>query len=331
MSKKVSVDGNKFKPNLPLEELLKNFEDTMTVLDPDDEDFEELWQEFSQTVCGCVSKILFDSKSPKKCEMDKASALLKKYREEGLFMNPTFYNQWIYVFRDELLKKPELLDFWKNEVVAKELGPCWARDCDFFDDSEDPEPANFYRHAGCEPAWLKENKKPNAPPLNLMANTCASGIDSSTSTDSGVAASLKKITKENALEDYKHNMVAQKNIDYDDEDAFKKIFQEARDVVWQLLFEESSLTAEKSKMAAALLQEYKKDACFFSPYDYNTWIEKVRDELFKRKYFDFWQIIVKEQLGLCWYKDSDYFDDSDDPKPLEFYKSGDELMKAQKK
>lgn len=320
------VDFPEFDPNLSQNDLLKNYENAIdNKVDVDSPDHGEIWEKFSQAVCGCVWKILFSSKTPSKDQMDKSSALLKKYREDALFITPTFYNNWIYKFRDELLKK-ELLEFWKNEVVAKELGPIWAKDSDFFDKSDDPEPANFYKHAGCEAPWLKgEKKKPIAPHLNLMSNTAAN-VASNASTTSSSPKSLKKISLENAMGDYKHNMEAQKDIDPDDEDAYKKIFTEVRDIIWQLLFAET-LTADRSKNAANLLQEYKLDACFYSPYDYNDWICKVKDELCKRKYKEFWQIIVNEKLGLCWAKDSDYFDDMDDPKPMEFYKSGDELMK----
>ncbi|XP_075149916.1 uncharacterized protein LOC142223992 [Haematobia irritans] len=328
----ISIDPLKFKASLTQNDLVKNYDETMEKMDPDSEDYDELWENFSQVVVDCISKILFETKTLNKADTEKASCLLKKYREDACFINPTFFNQWIYKFRDELLKKTELLDFWKNEMVAKELGPLWARDCDFYDEMDDPKPVEFYKQLGCEAPWLKEKdtteKTEAQHPLNLMSNTAAGGAG--ISNVSGAKKSLKKITKENALEDYKNNMLAQQDINSDDEEAYKKIFGEVRDILWQLLFDEPSLTEERSKMAAGLLQEYKTDACFFAPYDYNTWIEKVRDELFKRKYFDFWKIIVKEQLGLCWAKDSDFFDDMDDPKPMAFYKSGDELMKHKK-
>lgn len=316
-----NIEFPEFDSSLSQEDLLKRYENAIdNKFDVDSPDT-EIWERLSHAVTDCIWKILFASKAPGKAEMDKASALLKRYKEDAGFINPTFFNKWIYSLRDELLKK-ELLDFWKNEVVAKEMGPCWARDSDFFDKNDDPEPANFYKHAGCEAPWLKEKKKPTAPPLNLMCTTTSTASSSR-------PAVLKKIGMENPLQDYKDNMSAQKDIDCDDEQAYKKIFSEVRDIVWKLIFEENTLSAERSKKAANLLHEYKLDACFYSPYDYNDWIVKVRDELFKRQYFDFWQIIVHDKLGLCWAKDSDYFDDMEDPKPMEFYKSGDELMKQQ--
>ncbi|XP_065361784.1 uncharacterized protein LOC135955360 [Calliphora vicina] len=143
---------------------------------------------------------------------------------------------------------------------------------------------------------------------------------------------LKKISTETPLDDYKYNVEAQGEIDGDDEDGYKQVFAEAREMVWQLLFGENQLSAEYAKKAAELLEEYKRAACFYGPYDYNDWIPKVRDELLKRKYFDVWQdVIVKKELGLCWARDSDFFDDMEDTQPKEFYKVGEDFIKKQKK
>ncbi|XP_005178270.1 uncharacterized protein LOC101899517 [Musca domestica] len=316
-----------FVPSLAMDKLLQIYEEAMdNKIDVDSEDHEEIWLEFSEAVTGCIWKIVFTAKSLSKEDSDKASALLKKYRDDAGFINPTFYNKWIYTFRDELLKK-EVLDFWKNEVVAKELGPLWARDCDFFDKSDDPEPVKFYQHAGCEAPWLKA-KKPVAEPLNLFGNTAASPKSPGTAAST---ASLRKISLDNALADYKNNMEAQNNIDPDDEEAFTKIFTEVREVLWKLLFNESSLSDAKLKQAAELLLAYKKDACFQSPYQYNDWIVTVRDELIKRKYVDFWKIVVNQELGLIGAKESDYFDDMEDPKIPEFYTIGNEKLTQEKK
>ncbi|XP_073821283.1 uncharacterized protein [Musca autumnalis] len=321
------VQFSEFNPSLPMEKLLHNYEEAMdSKIDVDSDDHEVIWQKFSEAVTECIWKIVFNSKNLTKDDADKSSALLKKYRDDALFINPTFYNKWIYTLRDELLKK-DVLDFWKNEVVAKELGPLWARDCDFFDNRDDPEPAKFYEHAGCKAPWLNQ-PKPASQPLNLFGNTAAAASPTATA---GSPKTLKEISLENALADYKHNMKAQDDIDPDDEDAFKKIFADVRNIVWKLLFDESTLSEKKSKQAAELLLAYKKDACFQSPYDYNDWIPKVRDEIIKRKYVDFWKVIVDQELGLIWAKESDYFDDMEDPKIKEFYKFGDEKLKQEKK
>ncbi|XP_061402361.1 uncharacterized protein LOC133338193 [Musca vetustissima] len=332
MSSKESqgVKFSEFNPSLPMDKLLHNYEEAMdSKIDVDSTDHEEIWLEFSEAVSGCVWKIVFDSNNLSKDDAAKASALLKKYRDDSGFINPTFYNKWIYKFRDELLKR-KLLDFWKNEVVAKELGPLWARDCDFFDKSDDPEPAEFYRHADSEAPWLSKKEKPTVMPPDLFANTAASPKSPSTTT-AGSTATLKEISLDNALADYKHNMAAQNDIDPDDEDAFTKIFTEVRTILWKLLFDEATLSEKRSKQAAELLLAYKRDACFQSPYDYNDWIPKVRDELIKRKMVDFWKIIVDQELGLIWAKESDYFDDMEDPKIKEFYKIGDDKLKQEKK
>ncbi|XP_075151268.1 uncharacterized protein LOC142225403 [Haematobia irritans] len=56
-----------------------------------------------------------------------------------------------------------MLDFWKNSLVAEELGPAWARDSDLYDDMDDPEPAAFYNYAGCVAPWLEKDKPPVIP------------------------------------------------------------------------------------------------------------------------------------------------------------------------
>lgn len=314
-SQEVKFSG--FLPSLPKEKLLQNFEEAKQKIDVDSEDHEEIWEEFSKAVTGCIWEIVFSTNISKKEDSDKASALLKQYRDEALLIDPTFYNKWIYDFRNRF---SSLFDFWKNEMVAKELGPLWARDCDFFDKMDDPEPAKFYQLAGCEAPWLKEKKSEAEP---LIPYDSAKTVVSK--------ASLKKITLDNALADYKNNMEAQNNIDRNDEEAFTKIFTEVREVLWKLLFDEPSLSEAKAKQAAELMLAYKIDACFQSPYQYNDWIVTVRDELIKRKFVDFWKIVVDQELGLIGAKESDYFDDMDDPKIPEFYKIGNEKLKQEKK
>lgn len=220
-----------------------------------------------------------------------------------------------------------MFDFWKSEMVEKELGPCWARDSDLFDDPEDPEPANFYKYGDCEAPWLKKKKETVAQNTGDFVASSLFHTETKPLTD----LTLKKLTTETPLEDYKYNMDTQGEISGDDEDAYKKIFAEAREMVWQLLFGETTLTNENSKKAADLLEELKRNACFYNPWDYNDWIPSLRDELLKRKYFDFWQdIVVKKDLGLCWARDSDFFDNMEDTKPMEFYKVGKDFIKQQK-
>ena len=293
--------------------------------------FQECWKKISAAARETIWQILFNDKNqPTKEQLQKASELMKMLKEDSAFYQASEYNNWVVKVRDELLKR-NMLDFWRDEMVKKELGPCWARDSDLFDDIEDPEPANFYKYANCEAPWLKEKKKNEGA---VTAENAAALIASAlTSTENPKTdKKLRKISPDNAVEDYKHNVDAQGDIDGDDEEAYKEIFAEARKMIWQLLFSEPTLSTENYKKAADLLYAYKRDAIFYSPYDYNDWIPSVRDELLKRKYFDFWQNeVVKKELGLCWARDSDYFDDMEDPKPHEFYKVGEDFIKNQQK
>lgn len=203
-------------------------------------------------------------------------------------------------------------------MVRKELGPCWARDSDFFDDMDDPEPAEFYNHAGCQAAWLSEAEERDTTEEEEQKPQIAIPTPKSP----------KPISLTNPLEDYTHNMLVQRDLDMNDKAAYKKIFSETRHVLCQLLFGngEAPLSPEAINKASSLLQAHKEDVCYFSPYEYNEWIVKVRDELVKRKYRDFWQIIVDNNLGLCSANDSHFFHNRRDPKPKEFYRIGTELM-----
>lgn len=314
--KEMFADFSEFDPSQSEWDLLDRYENAfyrkLTTFS-DTEEYDEVWELFSQAVCDCIWKLLFEpGGQPGKEQMAKASALLKRYKEDATFQTPNFYNKWIYKFRDELLKQ-NLLDFWKNEVVAKELGPCWARDSDFYDDLEDPNPVEFYKHGGCEAAWLNEpDIEPKKDPKYK---------------EEDLAGPLKPISLENAVEDFLLNIQIQIYMDHEDKEAFKRILEEAREVIWQLLFSEPTPTAEHLKMASELLKEYRNEASYRTPFDYNDWILKVRDELWKRRLNEFWQIIVRQKLGLCWFVDNVCFEDVADTKPVEYFKVGSELMK----
>lgn len=289
----------------------------------------ECWKKISAAARDTIWKMLFGDKNPPKEKLQNAAELMKTLKEDSGFYQASDYNKWIVEVRDELLKR-NMLEFWRDEVVKNELGPCWARDSDLFDDPNDPEPANFYKYANCEAPWLKEAKKTEGVTAQNAAALLAASLPSTDvpKTDK----TLRKISPENAVEDYKHNIDAQGDIDGDDEEAYSEIFAEARKMIWHFLFSEPTLSTENYKRADELLFAYKTDAVFYNPWDYNDWIPSVRDELLKRKYFDFWQnVVVKKELGLCWARDSDYFDDMEDPKPHEFYKVGEDYIKNQQK
>lgn len=319
MSAKVPDDFDQFDATISLQDPIKDYENLLNgKLKVDaivsNEMMRIIWDKISSGTCEVLWKLMFECDQNNKQNLETAANLLKIFKDDACFYSPWAYNELIVKVRDELLER-HMFEFWQDVVVAQELGPAWARDSDLFEDSNDPEPAKFYEFVGCKAPWLKNNNK--------QIETVVSSPANSASNQSNIAQQLKPLTWETPLQDYKYNMKAQSYIDPDDESAYKKIFADARDIIWQLLFKKAPLNPENFEKAAALLRHYKQDACFYSPYDYNDWIPKVKHELFQNNYMDFWQnVIVQEKLGLCWAQDSDYFDDMEDPKPMVFYKSG---------
>lgn len=59
-SQEVKFSG--FLPSLPKEKLLQNFEEAKQKIDVDSEDHEEIWEEFSKAVTGCIWEIVFSTK-----------------------------------------------------------------------------------------------------------------------------------------------------------------------------------------------------------------------------------------------------------------------------
>lgn len=113
-----------------------------------------IWNKISTAAQSTVWQLLFENKSTDE-DMKKATALLKILKDDSCFYSPWSYNEWIVRVRDELLLR-RMIDFWRKVLVAQELGPAWARDCDLFEDSNDPEPAKFYEFEGCKAPWIKE-------------------------------------------------------------------------------------------------------------------------------------------------------------------------------
>ncbi|XP_016983160.2 uncharacterized protein LOC108047473 [Drosophila rhopaloa] len=268
-----------------------------------------------------IWRLLFDGSDTTQSNVEKANQLLEEYRGDACFYDPMPYNEWIVKLRDEVLKR-ELLDFWREILVKKQLGPCWSRDCDLFD-SDDTPPLEFYAHAGCTApfaASLKvravlEQEEPGVPttPGELSAD------DTAALTGEFEAV----LTKENPLEEYRTLMkrfVLTKIIVPDNvhQASIKKMAAAARGIIWKLLFDGTPSSEDQDK-AAELLREYKGDAGFYGPHDFNEWIVKLRDEVLTRELLDFWrEKIVKLELGPSCARDSDYYD-SDDPLPLDFY------------
>ncbi|XP_073821285.1 uncharacterized protein [Musca autumnalis] len=264
MSLKLPEEFEQFDVQISLENPLENYEkilqDKLKVDAIMSNDMmARIWKKISTTAQETVWQILFENNSNEE-QMEKAAArLLKNLKDDSCFYGPWSYNDWIPKVRDELLRR-HMFEFWKNIIVGQELGPAWARDCDLFEDSNDPEPANFYEFNGCKAPWLKDKESEG----NKVSTTSTNAIQ------------LKPISLETPLEDYKCNMDIQSATTPEDPNAYNTIFANVRDTIWHLLFKDSKdfIDNESYEKAASLLRQYKKDACLYSPHDYNEWITK---------------------------------------------------------
>lgn len=304
----------------------------------DDEVMQQNYDKIAAQMRETIWKLLFADAEPKAENLVKAADCLREHKKDACFYAPWDYNDWIPGVRDELLNR-KMLDFWRDEVVNNELGPCWAKDSDYFDDMEDERPAEFYKFGGCVAPFSREakkrpdddSKKPSEESAAATTSNDDTRMQSPTegSVDFLAAKIPEKIRLNSPRQDYKLKMEHELSKRNGDDNEFVRIFEEVRHVIWTLLFDSGPLSPERYEEIAFTLQEYKFDACYFNPWDYNEWIVKVRDELFARKDFYFWKLIVERKMGLCCAADSDFFDDSSDPAPEEFYRSGDELMKKE--
>ncbi|XP_017134256.1 uncharacterized protein LOC108150535 [Drosophila elegans] len=270
-----------------------------------------------------IWRLLFDETATSQSNVEKASQLLEEYRGDACFYDPTPYNEWIVKLRDEVLKR-ELLDFWRETLVKKQLGPCWSRDCDLFD-SDDTPPLEFYAHAGCT-APFAASLKVRAALEEEQGDPAVPSTPGELSADDSAALSGEfeaVLTKENPLEEYRTLMkrfVLTKIIVPDNvhQESIRKMASAAREIIWKLLFD-GTPSAEDQDKAAELLREYKGDAGFYGPQDYNEWIVQLRDEVLKKELLEFWrEKMVKLELGPSCARDSDYYD-NEDPLPLDFY------------
>ncbi|XP_068140517.1 uncharacterized protein EndoGI [Drosophila tropicalis] len=268
----------------------------------DDKVTEQNFDRIGQSARDVIWKLLFNSSENTTEAQKKAEELLDKYKSDACFYAPWPYNEWIIKLRDEVLKE-NLLDFWKDGIVKKQLGPCWSGDSDLFD-ADDLPPTEFYAKAGCV--------APFADSLGRASSATAANAEDFV------------IGLEQPLKDYQKLIETRVQMDEIVDDAitqgnFERIAQAARDVVWKLLFNTEENKPEAQSKAEELMEEYRTDACFYAPWPYNEWIVKLRDELLKENILDFWKdSIVKKQLGPCWSRDSDLFD-ADDTPPVEFY------------
>ncbi|XP_053957784.1 uncharacterized protein LOC128862957 [Anastrepha ludens] len=318
-----AVPTSNFNPKISLETPLKDYERLMNEKveseDIDDDDvLQSNYQKISAAAREALWELLFGSDSLTKEDQAKIAAFLNKLKEDACFNDPFTYNNWITGIRDELLKR-QMLDFWREHMVEKELGPCWARDSDYFDDMEDPRPAAFYNYAGCvAPFGQVTGERRNSAIPEMPQSTTEDRVD----LDADFEADISTDTP---ADDYENLMNTKVRADQLVEDEiikrnFTKIAIAARDIIWKLLFSKETVSEESQTKAGDLLYKLKADACFFDPWSYNKWISSVRDELLKRQMVDFWrEHIVAKELGPCWARDSDYFDDMDDKEPAEFY------------
>ncbi|XP_064539161.1 uncharacterized protein EndoGI isoform X1 [Drosophila montana] len=308
----------------PLKDYIKLIETRVTVDQiVDDKVTKENFEQISSAARDVIWQLLFSDELGDAESQKKAGELLEELKSDVSFYGPWAYNEWIVTLRDELLKR-KLLDFWRDTIVRKQLGPCWSRDSDLFD-CDDVPPLEFYAHAGCVAPFAASLKVRAAEKAATSGDEEASNqIERSSNNATALTGDFEaNISKTEPLIDYRDLMkryvlttvivpdeVHKKNVE--------KIGQAARNAVWQLLFEGTPTEVEYQK-AAELLQEYKSDAGFYGPWEYNDWIVKVRDELLKRDMLTFWSdMIVKKELGPCCSRDSDFFD-ADDSVPLDFY------------
>ncbi|XP_034474335.1 uncharacterized protein LOC117781654 [Drosophila innubila] len=314
----------------PLEEYQKLI-NTRVAVDQivDDDITKENFTKIAAAARDVIWQILFSDDSDSGSDADaaaesqkKASDLLEEYKGDACFYEPMPYNEWIVKLRDELLQRQQL-DFWRDTIVKKQLGPCWSRDSDLFDSDDEP-PLEFYAHAGCVAPFATSLKVRAAEKATSGDEDPGAALDRSNCNEAALTSDFEAtISVDQPLIDYRDLMkryvlttcivsdeIQQKNID--------KIGQATRSTIWKLLFEGTPTQVEFDK-AAELLQEYKGDAGFYGPWEFNKWIVKLRDEVLQREMLDFWgQKMVEMELGPCCARDSDYFDNMDEV-PLEFY------------
>lgn len=283
----------------------------------------ENFQKIASAARDVIWQLLFSSDDVTAESQQKAGDLLDEYKADASFYDPWPYNEWIVKLRDELLKR-KLLDFWRDTVVKKQLGPCWSRDSDLFDSGDAP-PLEFYAQAGCVAPFAASLK---ARAADAEAEKAAQSDEDIAEKETSNAAAQTgnfeaKIGLEQPLSEYRDLMkrYVLANVVVPDEihqESVKKIAKAARAAIWQLLFEGTPTQVEFDK-AAELLEEYKSDAGFYGPWEFNEWIVKLRDELLQREMLQFWgEKIVKMELGPCCSRDSDYFT-GDDELPWDFY------------
>uniref|UniRef100_A0A1I8N9X9 Ku C-terminal domain-containing protein n=1 Tax=Musca domestica TaxID=7370 RepID=A0A1I8N9X9_MUSDO len=132
-------------------------EKMMTNLYVPDQMKEDIWFKIDAAARDAVWKLLFSEYANDEevgAKEKLAATLLEKHKRNAAYYCPSDYNEWVVKLRDELLRR-ERMEFWRTVVVAKELGPAWARDSDMYDDLSDPEPAAYYNYGGCRAAWLE--------------------------------------------------------------------------------------------------------------------------------------------------------------------------------
>lgn len=227
MTRKVTKEFANFEAKIsvtnPLPDYMKLIDEKIKpdVIMPN-EVHQECWKKVSTAARETIWKMLFNENNlSAKEQLQGAAEFLKILKEDSAFYQASEYNKWIVKVRDELLKR-NMLEFWRDEVVKNELGPCWARDSDLFDDPEDPEPANFYKYADCDAPWLGQAKEikdgmnseaelsstvmpalktDNATPQNATV-LVASALNSSASPETD--KTLRKMSPDSVVEDLKH-------------------------------------------------------------------------------------------------------------------------------
>ncbi|XP_055904863.1 uncharacterized protein LOC129940522 [Eupeodes corollae] len=123
-----------------------------------------------------------------------------------------------------------------------------------------------------------------------------------------------EITSNFTSEEYERSNWSERLCSMEEKNDFEerqKVFHKLYDYIWNLLFG-TDATLETRNRAIHLLIMQRCDAAFYEPYIYNDWIRSVKAEIIKREMFDFWENeIVKNELGLFYYRNCDLFDMGD--------------------
>ncbi|XP_037928468.1 uncharacterized protein LOC119662783 [Teleopsis dalmanni] len=343
-----------FEPVISLENPITDYKrlmNTIMATDVEEEILKENYMKIAEVAQKCIWDLLFAESDTKTENEAKATELLKAHKYDSAFYCPWDYNEWIVIVRDELLSR-EMFQFWRNVIVKCELGPCWSRDSDCF--TGDNAPEEFYKFAGCVAPFSREaaaklddsNCAETVLETGSIETQTSAGAKNDSSTDTYIDSNTMSvedneslappdevenddfgliISLETPLKDFTSLILNEIQLndtasEEELEQKYKTIAEKAREIIWELIFIITPLTEENQCKAIELLKEVKSNACSYGPAEYNNWIISLRDELLRLNMIEIWsEQIVKLELGPCWARDCDWFDDAEDYEVLDFY------------